>query len=69
MYSEIIRKQLSQHDSVYNKFVYDIHSRIRQYKKDTFYKSVRLERRNRDLINDELTFDMVVKHIETEKAK
>ena len=69
MYSEILRKQLSQQDKVYNKFVYDIHSRIRQYKKDNFYKSVRLERRNRDLIDDELTFDMVVRHIEHEKAK
>jgi hypothetical protein len=29
MYGEIIRKQLSQHDKLYNKFVYDIHSRIR----------------------------------------
>ena len=40
-----------------------------QYKKEHFYKSMRLERRNRDLIDDELTFDMVVRHIEFEKAK
>ena len=69
MYSEILRKQLSQQDTVYNKFVYDIHSRIRQYKKQNFYKSMRLERRQRDLIDDELTFDLVVRHIEHEKAK
>jgi hypothetical protein len=30
---------------------------------------MRLERRTRDLIDDELTFDMVVRHIEHEKAK
>lgn len=42
---------------------------MRQYKKDNFYKSARLERKTRDLIDDELTFDMVVKHIEHEKAK
>lgn len=64
-----MRKQLSQQDKVYSKFVYDIHSRMRQYKKEHFYKSMRLERRNRDLIDDELTFDMVVRHIEFEKAK
>ena len=30
---------------------------------------MRLERRTRDLIDEELTFDMVVKHIEHEKTK